>query len=245
MNEDGFNDLGDVIKSRRAACAPAPEGLHSRGYLPHYNQEGAYQMITYRLADSLPAHILRSAGGSPAKFSNNTLSPEDIKQAQITRRKKIEAYLDAGHGACLLKQIEIAKLVVDNWHFFDAQRYDLIAYMVMPNHVHVLIKTYKGWSLSKVLHGWKSYTAKEINKILGVNHIRAGEPPALLRTPALPIWQVEYWDRMIRNESHFNSAIDYIHNNPVKAGLCNLAEDWQWSSAGNVLRSAGGSPANK
>ena len=206
-------------------------GWHSRGYLPHYDQDNAYQMITYRLADSLPASILGSAGGSPAECSNDTQSAEEIKQAKTIRRKKIEAYLDAGYGSCLLKQLPIAELVIGNWYFFDGKRYDLIAYVVMPNHVHLLIKTYQGWSLSDVLHGWKSYTSKEIKKLLRC----AGEPPAL---PA-KIWQEEYWDRVIRNEAHFNNAVNYIHSNPVKAGLCQQAEDWKWSSAG----SAGGPPA--
>ena len=79
------------------------QGIHSRGYLPHI--EGAeYQMLTYRLADALPKEVLLN------------LSKE---QNTNKRRKNIEAYIDTGHGKCLLEKPEIAKIITDNWHYFD------------------------------------------------------------------------------------------------------------------------------
>ena len=86
----------------------------------------------------------------------------------------------------------------------------------MPNHVHVLLKAEPGDSLSSILHSWKSYTSNEANKILA----RRGE-----------FWQEDYFDRYIRNASHFQDAIDYIERNPVKAGLCARKADWEFSSA--------------
>jgi len=74
----------------------------------------------------------------------------------------------------------------------------------MPNHVHVLFQLEINHPLSEVLHSWKSFTAKAINKSLG----RAGT-----------LWQPEYWDRLIRSERHLSFYIDYIRNNPVKAKL--------------------------
>lgn len=100
------------------------------------------------------------------------------------------------------------------------KRYDLIAYTVMPNHVHLLVKTYENFDLKQIVHSWKSYTANEIKKEI------AGKLPAL---PA-KVWQCDYWDRFIRDENHFKKAIEYIHNNPVKAGLVKLPEKWEWSS---------------
>lgn len=179
---------------------------HSRGYLPHI--EGAeFQMITYRLADALPKEVVQGL--------SEGCSGE-------TRRKKIESYLDSGYGKCWLAIPEIAELVIDNWFYFDGKRYDMIAYVVMPNHVHVLIRVYSKVSLSKIVHGWKSYTAKRIAAFVK----EAGEPPAL------PVWQAEYWDRYIRNQHHFDRAIEYIHQNPVNAGLAQTAEAWPWSSFG-------------
>jgi hypothetical protein len=79
----------------------------------------------------------------------------------------------------------------------------------MPNHVHVLIEVNEGWSLSKIMHGWRSYTANEANRILG----RTGK-----------FWMEEYYDRYIRNDNHLQKTINYILNNPANAGL----DDWPW-----------------
>jgi REP element-mobilizing transposase RayT len=104
---------------------------------------------------------------------------------------------------------------------FDGERYRLLAWVVMPNHVHVLVQLDQQHPLPKVLHSWKSYVANQANKILG----RSG-----------PFWQREYFDRFIRNEDHYRNAVRYIEDNPVKAGLVMLPEDWRFSSA--RLRSA-------
>jgi len=185
-------------------------------HIPHYDIKGAYQSITYRLADSLPANVLKTIIEAVDKQSLQTKQVEDL------RRQKIEKYLDAGQGSCILQRPHIARIVIDNWQFFNKQRYDLIAYVVMPNHVHVLIKTYQQWTLQKVMHSWKSYTAKEIKRLM----FKMGEPPI----PPEHIWQASYWDRFIRNDQHFFNTIDYIHNNPVKAGLCQSSSDWLASS---------------
>ena len=202
------------------------KGWHSRGYLPHYDMSGLHQGITYRLADSLPG----SAGVPPAPKSQS-----DAEKAE--RRKQIERELNNGYGSCILRDKEIAKIVVDAWTFFDGKRYDLVAYVVMPNHVHVLIKTYEGFPLSKVIHSWKSFTAHEINKCLnirkiGVRDVRAPKDNSSMNhARTSKVWQNEYFDRFIRDERHLAQAINYIHENPVKAGLCRHAIEWPWSSA--------------
>lgn len=87
----------------------------------------------------------------------------------------------------------------------------------MPNHVHVLFTPQDEWDMSQIAHTWKSFTANECNSVLK----RRGQ-----------FWQPELYDRYIRDERHFANAVDYIQNNPVKAGLCSSAEEWLWSSAG-------------
>ena len=146
----------------------------------------------------------------------------------------IEKFLDEGYGSCILKSAEVARILIDNWYYFDKQNYDLIAYVVMPNHVHVLIKTYENKTLSQIVHSWKSYTSKEILKLLS-RDLNAGEPPAL---PA-KIWQDEYWDRFIRDQNHFNKVVDYTHSNPVKAGLVASGQEWPWSSLNKDKKQAG------
>ncbi|NQZ55971.1 MAG: transposase [Lentisphaeraceae bacterium] len=208
-----------------------PQNWYSRGYLPHYDAAEKYQMITYRLADSLPQEVLkREVLGARASCPQNTLLkyPQKTFQHDAQKRKYIEEHLDKGYGSCLLKIPEVAEIVVDAWKFFDRQRYEIIAYVVMPTHVHILIKTYQGFLLKSVVHSWKSYTANEINKYLRENEVKsAGKMPAL---PAKNgVWQEDYWDRFIRDEKHFKSAVAYILDNPLKAGLCESRENWPWS----------------
>ncbi|MEI6862115.1 MAG: transposase [Verrucomicrobiota bacterium] len=194
---------------------PEAPGWHSRGFLPHYD-DGAYlQAITYRLADALPAEVV-------AKLEEQSLDDE-------LRREQFEHYLDAGHGYCVLRKPECAKAVVENWRHFHGARYRLHAWVVMPNHVHILIGHQAGCTLSEIVQSWKSYTAKVI-----LRHCANGQ------FPGNHVWQADYWDRFIRNERHYASTVDYIHNNPVKAGLVTRPQDWPWSSAG----SAGGPPAS-
>lgn len=166
-------------------------------------------MITYRLADALPAAVVC-----------------DCKSAKdpAERRKRLEASLDAGYGSCLLRRADIATTVVENWERFHGARYGLLAWVVMPNHVHVLVEIYPSHPMSRVVHSWKSYTAKAIAR-------RTSHPGK--------VWQEDYWDRAIRSEKHFAAAVDYIVSNPVAAGLVVRPEDWPWSSA----RAAGGPPA--
>ena len=201
------------------------KGWHSRGYLPHFDVSGLYQAITYRLGDSLPG----SAGVPPAL-------PSQSDDEKTERRQQIERDLDKGYGSCILRDKEIAQIVVNAWTYFDGKRYDLVAYVVMPNHVHVLIKTYEGFPLSKVVHSWKSFTAHEINKNLKGKFncgrdARAPRHKYLIGGRDAKVWQNEYFDRFIRDEHHFAKAVAYIHENPVKAGLCHHAGEWTWSSS--------------
>jgi len=97
----------------------------------------------------------------------------------------------------------------------------------MPNHVHAMIRPAPGTMTSKIVQSWKTISAKRINAALG----RAGA-----------LWQGDYWDRYIRGEEHFLRTLQYIHRNPVSAGLVRKPEDWPWSSAAAGF--SGGSPAS-
>ncbi|HCX32480.1 MAG TPA: hypothetical protein DHV08_02285, partial [Rhodocyclaceae bacterium] len=180
----------------------------SRDYLPHIDSPGLIQSITFRLADSLPQGVLD-------RWSQE-LAGRSEADRQTAREQRIAQWLDQGHGACHLQDRRIAELVEDALLHFDGERYRLLAWCIMPNHVHVLIETVPGHGLDSVLHSWKSFTAKEANRLLE----RTG-----------PFWQVEYHDRFIRDDAHFANATRYIENNPVKAGLVTSGEDWRWSSA--------------
>jgi putative DNA methylase len=149
-------------------------GWHSRGCLPHFDAGEICQFVTLRLYDSVPQNILD-------KWRNEGITDVDF-------RKRIENYLDSGYGECWLKEMKIASLVQDTlWHH-DGKRYRLIAWVVMPNHVHLLLRPLENEHLSEILHSIKSYSAQESNKLLS----RKGQ-----------FWQRESFDRYIRNVDHF------------------------------------------
>lgn len=174
------------------------EGWYSRHYLPHLDQPGLIQAITFRLADSLPQDVMHE------------LDALRMRRAHATWRRTWDAQLDAGHGSCVLRDERAAALVQTALQHFDGERYRLFAWVVMPNHVHTLIEPLPEFTLSSILHSWKRHTAKEINRLLG----REG-----------PLWQREYFDRAIRDERHFDYTVAYIHHNPVKAGLVRVAHE--------------------
>jgi REP element-mobilizing transposase RayT len=184
-----------------------PIGWHSRGYLPHFDAGEVFQTITFRLHDSMPQNLLERWRRELA------LESEDFEDRL---RYKIEAYLDRGAGDCYLADKRIASLVQSALLHFDGERYRLSAWVIMPNHVHVLAAPCLGFSLSSITHSWKSYTAQQANKIL----MRTGS-----------FWFEDYFDRYIRNAKHYENAISYIEGNPVRAGLCKSSRDWEFSSA--------------
>ena len=185
---------------------------HSRGYLPHLDQPDIIQSITFRLADSVPADVIAAWKSELALKGREATS--DPRCAKL--RERIERYAGQGHGACWLRDERIAGQVEDALLHFDGVRYRLLSWVIMPNHVHALIETTPGFPLEAVVHSWKSFTAKQVNKILG----RSGQ-----------VWEEDYFDRYIRDENHLSTVVDYIEQNPVKAGLVDTASDWRWSSA--------------
>ncbi len=119
----------------------------------------------------------------------------------MERLRQIESLLDAGYGECWLQQPAIAHIVEDALLHNDGKNYRLLAWSVMPNHVHVLIEMSEGYPLYKVVQGWKSFTARLINRHLG----RTGM-----------VWMRDYFDRYIRDDHHLAAVIAYSHANPIK-----------------------------
>ena len=183
----------------------------SRGYIPHFNSPGALQIITTRLYDSLPEALIRRIY-------------ETVPAHQGTLRKQyIEQNLDRGFGDCWLRQPELATIVQDALIHFDQERFRLLAWVIMPNHVHLLIETFPSFPVSKLMSSLKSFTAKEINRRLN----RTGH-----------VWQREYFDRMVRDADHYRTAVGYIHMNPVKAKLVREPQQWRFSSAADAAMMA-------
>jgi len=221
------------------AATPADPGLtwHSRGYLPHFDAPHSIQHVTYHLADSLPADVLAGLEEELHSALPQRREPE--------RRKRIEARLDAGHGRCVLRVPAIAALVQAAFLYFDGERYRLLAWVVMPNHVHVLFEPLGGWTVARIVASWKSFTGRRIAEYEDGDQAQGqgeGQAGAWRSQGEGRVWQREYWDRFVRDERHFYTAMDYIHENPVKAGLVEKGEDWEWSSAGSGARLEPGGP---
>jgi len=190
-----------------------PRGWYSRGYLPHFDGGTKLQFLTFRLDDSLPLTVLE-------KWKRELEQCSEIER-EIVLRERIEKYLDCGYGNCYLKQPEIAEMVQNALLHHDGTKYKLIAWAIMPNHVHLLLKPLE--ALGAIEHSIKSYTANKINKFLN----RSGT-----------LWQKEVYDRYIRDFEHYQTTIAYIENNPVKARLCEKPSDWRFGSA-YFLKNAG------
>ncbi|MCH8977787.1 MAG: transposase [Armatimonadetes bacterium] len=145
---------------------------------------------------------------------------ELAKEEDSKRRREIyrrtEAYLDAGHGSAVLSDPRAARIVQESLLHWAQERYVLHAWSILTNHVHTLFTPLPGNSLAKIMQGIKSYTSHEIRRVLG------GEGR---------LWQPDYFDRMIRNEGHFERVLKYIEWNPVKAGLCQDPSLFPYSSA--------------
>ena len=172
----------------------------NRRNLPHRDKKGLTQSITFRLADSLPKEALTKMEAELREV------PEH--ERDVERRKKIQSYLDQGAGCCALKNPRMAECMMEALRHHDGERYRLLAWSIMPNHVHVVIRAHE--ELPKIVQSWKSFTGKIALKKKALYGISPD---------AKQFWQAEYWDRFIRNEEHFNQAIRYVLENPAKAGL--------------------------
>ena len=193
-----------------------PKGWYSRSYLPHRDEIGLIQFLTFRLADSLPQKKLQQIEDE-LRFM-----PDEIRE--IERSKRIEHWLDSGLGCCALRHPHMAEMVEQALAHFDGQRYRLMAWCIMPNHVHALIRPNK--PLAGIVQSWKSFTGR---------WALAHNTELALGIPGPAFWMREYWDRYMRDEHHFHRTVEYIHDNPVKAGLCASPQAWPWSSARHLL----------
>ena len=208
------------LKQKEVGANPLRTGIHTRGYLPHIKIEGASYFVTFRLQDSLPRPVLMELERQRAESLQKGDGKKAIAQREEINRnfqRSIERFLDTGAGACHLRKPEIARLVHQAILFFNEDRYILGDWVIMPNHVHVVLTPVGNHMLGSILKSWKTFTGREANKILGRTEI--------------PFWQRESYDHWIRNDDERARMCRYIRNNPVTARLCSQPEDWSWSSA--------------
>lgn len=185
-----------------------------RHILPHWQQDGVWCFITWRLADSLPQEFIQGWMNERDAWLRDHPKPWEPDVEAEYHQRFSERYLDLldqGLGSCLLRQKVCADAVEQALQFFDGSRYTLKSYVVMPNHVHVLVRLHDGWPLERLVQNWKERSAKAINLALGSTGT---------------VWQKSYFDRLIRSAPHWEFVDGYIRHNPEKARLKNGFRLW-------------------
>ncbi|MBS1633464.1 MAG: Eco57I restriction-modification methylase domain-containing protein, partial [Bacteroidetes bacterium] len=197
-----------------------------QGNLPHWQQENVWYFITFRLADSIPADVaeqikserelwlkkhkskvpgnITDTTKNRSRDASETYTKEELKEYYRLFSERVETLLNAGKGSCVLKDKANAEIVANAMLHFNHQRYELDDWIIMPNHVHVLVKPIGENKLPDILHSWKSFTANKINEKIG----KKGQ-----------LWMHESYDHIVRNEKALQAIRNYIRQNPVKAGL--------------------------
>jgi len=217
----GSSKSGKQAKRRKAAdarslrgtgCQPVKEEIRKRqgAYLPHWTRVGGIYAVTFRLADSLPRAVLdqwedeRERFVGPLADAHRNLSAEDAKELHRLFSKRIDQALDAAHGDCHLRKPEVGRLVAETLQHFDGERFDLLSWCVMPNHVHAVLQPFAEYELHQILHTWKTRTARLSNRVL----TRDGA-----------FWQPEYYDHLIRDGDDLRHQVHYTFGNPERAAL--------------------------
>ena len=185
------------------------EHFHRRN-LPHlYFNDGLY-FITFRLADSLPIGFIKQLHAE----LKNSCEALNIKEKKIF--KKYDELLDKTYeGMKYLSIAEVAEIVRQTIHYEDGKDIKVICYCIMPNHVHLvfeLLKNNRG--ISKIMQSIKRVSARRSNEFLK----REGK-----------FWQDESFDRWVRNDKELFNIINYVLENPVRAGLVKIWEDWKYT----------------
>ena len=181
--------------------------LKGRRRLPHWEQEQKTYFVTFRLTDSMPQSYLNRL--KQEKDELLRLNPESINKQKKNEIRNIftqkqQNWLDKGYGSCILKELKNSSIVQRALLYFDGERYLLGSYVIMPNHAHLIVTPLGNYDLTSILHSWKSYSAKEINRLTN----RKGA-----------LWQDESFDHIIRSFEQLAYFEKYIEENPRKARL--------------------------
>lgn len=175
--------------------------------LPHWNQDGGTYFVTFRQADSISKATETRWRDKRINWLNQNPKPwnnETAERYRMTFTENMETLLDRGFGSCMLGNPELRAIVYEALLFFLDDRYYLDSFVIMPNHVHVLVSPIFPHKLSEILQCWKSFTSHQICKA------------AKIRSP---FWLNESWDHLVRREGKLVQYRKYIIENPQKAGL--------------------------
>lgn len=198
-----------VSPNSAAPAAGSEVRIRQGANLPHWTRTGGIYAVTFRLADSLPRGITekylaeRRTIAARAAASKRPLTKTEVTSLHRLFERKLDQVLARCQGACVLKEPKIAQVVVDALRSFAGERYDLLCWCIMPNHVHVVLRPMPGHELAAILHSWKSFTAHRINILLA----RVGR-----------LWQDESYDHQVRDRDDLIHCVEYAWMNPESAG---------------------------
>ncbi|MEO6875392.1 MAG: transposase [Opitutaceae bacterium] len=187
-----------------------------RGKLPHWEVEGGRYFITIRLADSLPRETVLRWQEIHRGLSG--IEPQSARFAALQRQYflAMEKYLDAGAGASVLRDANLAKIVIDELLGLTEWLVEAAHFAIMPNHLHALLVPQPGCNhtLADIMKRLKGRSGHRIREALGGSG---------------PVWQREWFDRWMRDEFEWEQTVRYIQENPVKAGLVARWQDHAWT----------------
>ena len=193
-----------------------------RRHLPHLQPLGGTFFVTFLLYGALPRSLLEKLQDEYIliRMQNGKKGDMDV-EARKYFKKFDEALEQHKNSVYWLQNRNLAKVVADTFHYWDEKRMELISYCIMPNHVHAVFRLFevneleKPQYLNEIMGTIKKYTARQCNLVLN----RTGQP----------FWQPETYDRLVRDTDELYRIISYILDNPVKAGLCENRDAWEWS----------------
>ena len=190
--------------------------------LPHWTCEQAVYHVSFRLADSVPEdrrrQWLAERGNILDAIAHLGREPSEDECERLRQlySERIESFLSAGHGECLLARRAIGTMVASALEFFHGERYRLHMYCVMPNHIHVAVEPFPGFVLARTVQSWKSYTANRANHLLGREGV---------------FWQHDSYDRIARSAEEFGALLEYIWANPGGMAAGFVRQRWNWTDA--------------
>jgi putative transposase len=187
-----------------------------RRKLPHWTVRGASYFVTVRCADSLPREAVLRLHEMHASLRQ--LVPRDPQFVYLQRKlfQTLEKFLDAGHGSCPLANPRAADAVLANFEAMERDGVGVPHFSILPNHWHAIIKPDidSPSRFAEIMKTIKGRSARDVRKIVGGTG---------------PVWQPEQFDRWIRDEREYQKWVEYIRQNPVKAGLVTCWQEHGWT----------------
>jgi REP element-mobilizing transposase RayT len=180
---------------------------HTRDDLPHWHQPDRLQFITWNLGDAIPAKALARLKRERERWlmlHPPPLTPDERRYYFDHFTDRIDRWQDLGRGCCLFRSPRAAKQMADILHFHEDIKIRLDAFVIMPNHIHVLAQLIGDTTVSSIMHSWRSYSGLQLNRLRG----KQGK-----------CWSDDFWDRTVRSPEQYWRIRRYINENPARAGI--------------------------